>query len=213
MANKLLIELQYLGNIAYYQYLLQFDEIIIEKHENLVKASYRNRTEIASPNGILTLSIPIKGGRSKKQLYREVEIASEPDWKKIHWESFCTCYRSSPYFEFYEDELREFYEEKYTFLLDFNRRLHEWVCEQLGIDDTLHPHTDFRDTNGFADFRNTVHPKVAWQRDSSFKPSEYFQVFGEKLGFIPNLSILDLLFNEGPNSLQVLEQSIKADAK
>jgi len=210
--NKVLLTTAYWGPVQYYAKVLRHDEVWIEQDEHYNKQSYRTRCRIYGANGPLTLSVPVKKPSLKASI-KEVTLDYDTSWRKMHWKSIESAYRSSAFFEFYEDELREFYEEKYTFLLDFNRRLHEWVCEQLGIDDTLHPHTDFRDTNGFADFRNTVHPKVAWQRDSSFKPSEYFQVFGEKLGFIPNLSILDLLFNEGPNSLQVLEQSIKADAK
>lgn len=210
--SKVLLTTAYWGPVQYYSKVVQYNEVWVEQDEHYNKQSYRTRCAIYGANGPLTLSVPVKKPSSKAHI-KEVTLDYDTAWRKMHWKSIESAYRSSAFFEFYEDELREFYEEKYTFLLDFNKHLHEWVCEQLGIDATLHSHTDFRDTEGFADFRQAVHPKVAWQGDSSFNPAEYFQVFSEKSGFIPNLSILDLLFNEGPNSLQVLEQSVKVDAK
>ena len=104
MEKKLLIELPYLGNIAFYQLLTQFNEVYIERHEFFEKASFRNRCEIAGPNGKLVLSVPVVGGKDRKQYYREAKVAYEHTWLKDHWNSLCAGYRRSPYFEYYEDK-------------------------------------------------------------------------------------------------------------
>ncbi|MGM0552032.1 MAG: WbqC family protein [Bacteroidota bacterium] len=210
--SKVLLTTAYWGPVQYYAKVVQHDEVWIEQDEHYNKQSYRTRCTIYGANGPLNLSVPVKKPSSKAHI-KEVTIDYDTAWRKMHWKSIESAYRSSAFFEFFEDELRPFYEAKYTYLLDFNGYLHEWVCQQLGIDATLHAHTDFAATQGFADFRQTLHPKVDWHLDRQFSPAAYFQVFSEKEGFIPNLSILDLLFNEGPNSLQVLEESARADAK
>lgn len=202
MPKKLLIELQYLGNIAYYRHLLQFDEVWIEEQENFQKASFRNRCEIATPEGKKALSVFVKGGRSQRQLYKEVTIAHEHMWLKNHWQSLCSNYRSSPYFEYYESEFEAIFTKEYDKLFDWNRELFHLINDLLELNLKVHYTTSFE-----------KHPESCTDSRSLFMPNKevvlpdemkYTQVFESKTGFIPNLSIVDLLFAEGPNAISFL---------
>jgi hypothetical protein len=204
MAKKLLIELPYLGNIAFYKLLTNFDEILIEKHEFFQKSSYRNRCEISGPNGKLTLSIPIVGGKDKKQFYKETYISYEHPWLKDHWNSLCSAYRRSPYFEFYEDKFEAIYDKEYSHLFELNWALFELILSLLKISSKVSFTENYQKLveNDIADYRSYFLPKKEEKLAAN-----YWQVFQERTGFIENLSIIDLLFNEGPNSLEVLKKS------
>jgi len=210
--SRVLLTTAYFGPIQYYSKLVACHEAWLEQDEHYNKQSYRTRCNILGANGSLALSVPVKKPSSNAHI-TTVTVDYDTPWQKLHWKSIESAYRSSAFFEYYADELLPFFRKKYTYLLDMNAELHAWVCEQLGIDETMKPHTDYQEAEGFDDFRAVIHPKVDWSRDAAFSPAQYFQVFSDKMGFVPNLSILDLLFNEGPNSLQVLEQSVKAGAK
>ena len=203
MPKKLLIELPYLGNVAFYRYLLQFDEIQIEAHENFQKASYRNRCEIATPQGVQTMSVYVKGGRGKRQLYKEVQIAHDHHWLKVHWDSLQSNYRSSPYFEFYEDDFEAIYSKEYESLFEWNLDLFNLINELLNLDLKVSFTDKFeKNPEGVVDARSKFLPKHPGSVPEEIK---YTQVFNSKTGFFPNLSIVDLLFAEGPNALQFLK--------
>lgn len=204
MAKKLLIELPYLGNLAFYQLLTRYDEVYIERHEFFQKASYRNRCEVAGPNGRLTLSVPVVGGKDKKQYYNEVKISYEHPWLKDHWNSFTAGYRRSPYFEFYEDKFEAIYTKKHELLFDFNLDLFELTLELLKLPIKVQFTSNYQKDAGpeFDDYRSYFLPKK--NQDCAI---EYPQVFGERTGFLSNLSIADLLFNEGPHALQLIKNS------
>jgi len=203
MQDKLLIDLQYCGSIAYFQKLLEYKEVVFEKHEYFQKATYRNRCIVVGPNGLQNLSIQIKNGRAKKQLYKDVKIAYEHRWHHIHWQTLTSNYRSSPYFEFYEDYFEPFFEKEYENLFDFNLELFMLLNKLLGTEIKFSLTENFeKSPKNTDDLRSFFLPKT---KDVSFINTEYIQVFSSKVGFFPNLSILDLLFCEGPNAISFLK--------
>ncbi len=182
---------------------MQYPAIAIEQWENYTKKSYRNRCCIFGANGLLSISIPVIKATHKKVLSKNVKIAYDTNWQKLHKKSIESAYRSSPYYEYYLDDLDRFFTQKWTYLLDFNLEIHDQICHFLEIDNNYSLTQNFisMDSIDFDDFRNQIHPKNKTKQVHSeffFKP--YTQVFGDKHGFIHNLSILDLIFNLGPNA-------------
>ena len=203
--NKILLHPSYFGSIAHYVALVNSEEIVFEECDNYQKQTQRNRTYIYGANGKLLLNLPIlhSGPKGEKRLYKEIEIEHQFHTLKIHWKSLQSAYRTSPYFEFYEDELAPLFESKPKFLLDFNYQCSELILDCLQIDSAISKTTTFEvNPKNITDYRHLVNPK-----DNTIGSSfdSYIQVFKDKHGFIPNLSILDLLFAEGPNSLTYLE--------
>jgi len=204
MQTKIVLSTAYLGPIQYFSKLLKYDIAFIEQHENFTKQTYRNRCKIYGANGELSLSIPVKK-TSPKIKVKELLIDYDTNWQKLHWKSIESAYRSSPYFEFYEDDFKPFYEKKNKFLVDFNLEIQQVILEHLDIS------IDIKNTEHYAreldattdDFRDKIHPKKQ-VNDSEFNIISYTQVFQDKHGFVPNLSIIDLLFNEGPNAIGLL---------
>ncbi|NDW10843.1 WbqC family protein [Dysgonomonas sp. 520] len=202
----------YLAPIEYYSKFLVSDKIYIEKHENYQKQSYRNRCTILSANGKMPLSVPVVHSSALKCLTRDIRIADHGNWQHVHWNALVSAYNSTPFFEYYQDDFRPFYEKKYDFLFDFNEELQNLVLDLLDIDDVNIGYTDFyrKELDGAdSDFRDTIHPKKDWQQlDNEFISVPYYQVFEDRFGFTPNLSIADLLFNMGNESQIILRQSI-----
>lgn len=200
----------YNGPVQYFARLVREEEIILEQFDSYTKQTYRNRCRIVGPNGTLTLSIPVKRIKGTKTLFKDVRVDYDTPWNRIHWKSLVAAYASSPFFEFFEDELLSFYEEKFGFLVDLNARLLDKTMELMGISVSIKLSEKFVALCGKEDPRHFIHPKLnILEADPLFTPCPYHQVFEEKLGFQPNLSILDLLFNEGPDSLIVLKKSLK----
>lgn len=200
----------YNGPLQYFARLVKEEEILLEQYDSYVKQSYRNRCEIMGPNGILILSIPVKRKKGSKSLLKEIRIDYDTPWNKVHWKSLTAAYATSPFFEFFRDELMPFYEKKYDFLVDLNMALIELSLKMMGLQIPLSMSENFTAIKGEDDPRYFIHPKLdARIADPDYSQFPYHQVFEEKLGFYPNLSILDLLFNEGPGSLLVLKKSLK----
>ena len=175
-----------------------------------MKQTYRNRCVIVGANGTLALTIPTEKDDHPKVLMKDVRISDHGNWRHVHWNALESAYRNSPFFEYYADDFRCFYEKKYPFLWDFNQALCEVVCSLIDLHPKIEGTTDYQTelSDGVADFRQLIHPKIDYKEaDPSFHPLPYYQVFKEKFGFIPNLSIVDLLFNMGPESLLVLRDS------
>jgi hypothetical protein len=213
--DTILIELQYLPPIQYFAKLYQFNQLQLEAAENYVKGTYRNRCHIAGANGLQRLSIPLQKGKNRQQSIREVQISHHQNWVGEHWHSIKSAYGNSPFFEYYADELQPFYKMKYELLWDWNRDLLNKMMELLGVDCELLETTEFIKPEEFTvtqpglDFRNSIQPKISRHKeDAAFKNVSYGQVFIEKHGFLPNLSILDLLFCQGPNASEILRQSV-----
>ncbi|WP_134090336.1 WbqC family protein [Olivibacter sp. XZL3] len=183
-------------------YHVNGETILIEKFENFPKQTYRNRASIYSPNGKLDLIVPVMKGAKVHTVVKDVRISYESDWQRLHWMTLQTSYRRSAYFEYYEDDFAPFYKKKYTFLFDFNTELLTLLLRLLKMKKELAFTASYqKEYTGVHDFRSTIHPKQL-STDRHFRP--YFQVFDPKHGFLPNLSIVDLLFNQGPNSLNYL---------
>jgi len=207
---SLLIELQYLAPVQYYAKLCSGQSVLIEQHEHYTKRSYRNRTRILGTNGVMRLTIPLKKGKNEGQSIREVQIEYIQGWQQQHWQSIRSAYGKAPFFEHYSDELHPFFEKKYKFLFDFNFELMETLMTIIGISSDISLTKNYAHTppEGMLDLRNTIHPKERYHKvDAHYQSIPYAQVFQEKHGFVPDLSILDLLFCMGPQSSLVLEQS------
>lgn len=185
----------YLAPIEYYSALFRAERAIIEIYDNYQKQSYRNRCVIAGANGPLPLSIPIEKPETPKCQMKDIRIADHGNWRHLHWNAIVSAYNSTPFFEYYEDDFRPFYEKQHTFLHDFNEELRQLICRFIGIETPVSYTESFLQNvpDGTADFRETIHPKCK----SDFTTRPYYQVFSEKNGFLPNLSIIDLLFNMG----------------
>lgn len=208
----ILLSSAYLAPIQYYTKLLQCGAgtAYIEGCDSYTKQTYRNRCLISDANGPLALTIPTEKSTEGKCLMRDIRISDHGNWHHQHWNALEAAYRHTPFFQYYEDDFRPFYEKKIEFLYDFNWQLTELVCSLIGIDTSLQPTEVYQKSpDGMADFRHAITPKAAWQDDKDYRPAAYYQVFKEKHGFIPNLSIVDLLFNMGPESILILNESSK----
>jgi hypothetical protein len=190
--NNPLLSTAYLAPIEYYAILLQETDCSIELHEHFVKQSIRNRCDIYGSNGKLQLTIPKQRKGSSKTIIKEIQISYKQDWQKQHWTAIQSAYNSSPFFEYYQDELHPFFETKETLLVGFNQKLQKVILGLLQQEDNTSFTKEFQHQGSFSDFRNHKFKSKNLQR--------YDQVFMEKHGFIANLSILDLLFNLGPES-------------
>ena len=204
---NILIHPTYFPNIAHFVAIVKADKLTFEYDDNFLKQTYRNRTYIYTANGKLLLNIPVIHTQKNRQKYKDVKISQETNWQDHHWKSLLSAYSTSPFFEYYKDELVYLFKTKTNYILDFNLNCFEAICDCLQLD------LDYSKTDEYQkiiedaeDFRYLVNAK---SEEPEFEP--YSQVFDDKHGFINNLSILDLLFNEGPNALSYLEsQTISA---
>ena len=207
MGETVYLSTTYLGPVQYYCKLFSFDSVMMETNEHYLKQTYRNRCTIATANGTQSLSVPVENSPTDKCLIRDIRISEHGNWRHLHWKALVSAYGMSPFFEYYQDDFAVFYERKYPFLFDLNEQLRLTVCELLDIRPTVNFTTGYHITLP-NDYRETIRPKHAGP-DASFEPQPYYQVFQEKYGFLPNLSIIDLLFNMGTESVLVLQRSVK----
>lgn len=191
----------YFSPIYQFKQLLQAEEVVFEVFDNYQKQSYRNRFHIYNSNGFLSLSIPIKHNNGQRLLTKEALIENDFDWQKNHFRSLKNSYRSSPYFEYYEDDIAPLYEKPQKYLLDFLFKTQELSLELLQADLPFSKSTSYQDYTIEEDFRFMANAKLKQE----FPFTKYKQVFETKHGFIPGLSILDLIFNEGPNAISFLQ--------
>ncbi|PNQ72236.1 hypothetical protein C1T31_13000 [Hanstruepera neustonica] len=200
--SDILIHPTYFPNIAHFSAMVQADTVTFEWDDNFQKQTYRNRCYVYGANGKLSLNIPVIHTQKKRQKYRTVKIQNSEKWQRNHWKSLESAYRTSPYFEFYEDELKFLFETPVDNLYDFNLTCIETICDCLQIDLKTDKSVTYEKTSTTeTDFRFLVNAK----QETTMPFDNYIQVFADKHGFIGNLSILDLLFNEGPNSINYLE--------
>lgn len=205
-----LLSIAYLPPVQYITKFIAHKRVYIEMHENFQKQSYRNRCVIYGANGPLTLVIPVNKKRGRKNLITDIRIDYDADWQNIHWKSLVSAYQNSPFFQFYKDELNQLLFNREKFLVDFNLNLLNHINRLLNLNETYSLSEDYLSDSEVHDYRHSINPKKRLQRpDRSFQPVKYQQVFNEKFGFIPNLSVVDLIFNEGPNSHHILAASIK----
>ena len=199
------ISTAYLGPVQQYCKLFQYDTVHLETAENYLKQTYRNRCVIASPNGPLPLSVPIVKPDTLKCATRDIRISDHGNWRHLHWNALVSAYNMSAFFEYYADDFAPFYEKRFEFLLDFNESLRELVCSLIDLSPRI-IRTESYTADVANDFRETIRPKHE-AADPDFKPMPYYPVFSHKLGFFPYLSLVDLWFNAGPESLLVLRDS------
>jgi hypothetical protein len=192
----------YLPPVEYFTELNIYNpDFVIEKHEHFPKQTYRNRCNICSPDGLLTLVVPVVKGSKMHTPVKDVKISYDFRWQRLHWMSLQACYRRSAYFEYYEDDFAIFYEMKEPFLFDYNEKMLIMLLKLLKIKATIEYTKAYEaEYINLRDFRDSIHPKKA----SAFPQKPYYQVFEERQGFMQNLSIVDLLFNQGPQSLNYL---------
>ncbi len=200
---KVILNSVYLGNIQYYAAIKNADEVIIEVCDHYEKQSYRNRCEIYGANGLLKLIIPLER-RGKRIPVNSIKMDNEQRWRHEHWRSLASAYRSSPYFEYYEDHFEPFFKKEYERLSEFNQLLQEKILTLLQIDTPITYTTEYhKNYEGYLDLREKIHPRH--KPMEQIPPEGYTQVFEDKCGFIPNLSIVDLMFNEGPRGVLLLK--------
>lgn len=203
MHTSAIFPLFYLPPVNYFTALNANNyEFLLEKEEHFPKQTNRNRTKIYSPNGPLDLFLPVIKGSKYHTKMKDVKISYDFKWQRLHWLSLESCYRNSAYFEFYEDELAPFYQKKFDYLFDYNLEMLQWIFKQLKKTPELNftteysteftPENDYRSKNRFKELES----------GAAIKP--YYQVFEDRNGFIPNLSIVDLLFNQGPQAKHYL---------
>lgn len=197
---EILLSTAYFPPIQYYTCLSEADNIIIEAHENYSKQTYRNRCKIYSPNGIQVLSVPVERGSFHKVEISSLKIDYSRSWQENHLRALKTAYNSSAFYEFYIDEIRDIIMRNHKYLIDLNMEILKKSLSLLELEKNIAKTESYIDkSQSYRDLRNTIHPK---KDDSQFieKLDKYFQVFSVDNGFIPNLSILDLIFNMGPES-------------
>ena len=207
--DQILLHPAYFGPISQYVALAKSKKVIFENEDNYQKQTFRNRMYIYDSNGSLLLNIPIKHrnslGISKKakQKYKDIQIENDFDWQKNHWRALKNSYQTSPFFEFYEDELHPLYHKNFKFLMDFNYECLDFILDCLQFDISISKTNTYEQevNEEVKDFRYLIDAKSK----KNFKIDKYTQVFEAKHGFISNLSILDLLFNEGTNTLNYLQ--------
>ena len=210
----------YFGPVQWYQKLFRYPRVVIDVCDSYQKQTYRNRCLIAAANGVQALTVPVQSQRSDGGLPSAASpyVSSHGHWQHQHWQALQSAYGDSPFFEYYEDDLRPFFTEtdRWPLLYDFDEAIRRKLCELLDIQPCVVPPPiptplssgkerlsaalSPEGSAPFHDFRSAIHPKHA-APDADFQPRRYYQVYEQKHGFLPNLSILDLLFNMGPESV------------
>ncbi|MGB0788758.1 MAG: WbqC family protein [Marinirhabdus sp.] len=202
---KTLLHPGYFPSIATMAIVVQASGVVFETHDNYQKQTYRNRAHIAHSNGLLLLNVPVKHAKDgKRQKTNEVQLENNFPWQAQHLKSLQSAYRTSPYFEFYEDDLLPIFERPVTHLMALNISIFNLLIELIGIETPIERSTAYYKDPPQKDLRGLINPK----RGPAHIFEPYTQVFGERHSFLPNLSVLDLLFNKGPESLSYLQAQI-----
>ena len=206
MSERILLSAHYFPCIAYFAYLVKHPTALIDLGEHFTKQSFRNRCIIYTSNGPLTMSIPVI--KKNNTPMKDVRIDTKEDWKTKHWRAISSAYSSSPFFEFYCDDLEKTLFKDYENLSDLNSSLLHHICEELEIPKQFKiSQTYIESTKSDLDLRDRLHPKKSIPETNDFP--RYIQTFESKFGFKKNLSILDLLFHEGPESTNYLKKLLK----
>lgn len=193
-----LLSTTYFGPLQWYQKLYRYESVVIDQQETFQKQTYRNRCLIATTQGVQALTVPVVHDASNA--IRDIRISDHGNWRHLHWQALQTAYGDSPFFEYYEDDLRPFFTDRHwERLIDYNESIYQKMCELLDIQPKIVLSSCNHPLN-LSDFRQCINPKHPFE-DSDFQPRPYYQVYQQKYGFLPNLSILDLLFNMGPESI------------
>lgn len=214
--NPVILTSAYWPPVQYFTKLYAAPYVIMESHDHYVKQTYRNRCVIAGPNGALALTIPVEHEGTSRPVTGNMRISSHGNWRHLHWNALVSAYEKSPYFFYYADDFHVLYERPFERLVDFNEAIMKKVCELLDLHPAIKTFEAYyqAENNGCGqqpaelDLRETIRPKIDFHSDTHFHAFPYYQVFQQKNGFLPNLSVADLLFNMGPESRIVLRRSI-----
>ncbi|MBE0638183.1 MAG: WbqC family protein [Bacteroidales bacterium] len=202
--STVLLPIAYLPPLQWFVFLFTANKVLIEQHETYPKQTYRNRCVIATSNGKLSLTIPVIKINGNHTKTREIAISYQQNWQKLHWRALVAAYANSPFFLYYQDDLEPFYTKRFENLMKFNLELMKKIMELVGIEPEFELTTTFElNPSGILDLRDEITPKKPFML---FSLPDYYQVFQEKQGFIKGLSIIDLLFNMGPETVDVLKQ-------
>jgi hypothetical protein len=201
MAGKILVSTAYLPPVEYVSLISRADEVLVEKEENYLKQTYRNRCYILSAHGPQLLSVPVYLGSLHKTPVKDIRIDYSKRWQQVHTGAMTASYNSSPYFEFYFENIEKIISKNHEFLFDLNMELIKTLLEILKMKKTISYTTNFEPVGEMEnDFRYKITPK----EKSHFAVKKYFQVFNNGEGFVPDLSIIDLVFNMGPDAVDYL---------
>jgi hypothetical protein len=201
--GPVLLSSAYFPPVSYFVKIIQSNQVFIEAHENYLKQTYRNRCVILSANGPINLVVPIKHGPDLKTGIEEISIIYEQDWQRLHYRAIESAYRNSPYYDFYISDLMQFFKTEYAQLLELNTQILQTIFSILNISIPILNTSEYqKDSDIIKDFRYAISPKNG---SPVFNFKKYHQVFDDKYGFTPNLSILDLLFNMGPDTTEILQ--------
>lgn len=210
--NTAILSSAYFGPVQWYQKLARYERVLIDPLEPFQKQTYRNRCIIATTNGTQALTVPIVHqpltDTNQPPTMEDIRISDHGNWRHLHWNALVSAYGESPFFEYYADDLRPFFEQRWEFLFDFNLQITLKMCELLDISPNtsscpssfVQGNPQISDFYAGNDFRQSIRPKHPLP-DAEFQPKPYYQVFSHKHGFLPNMSILDLLFNMGNESI------------
>lgn len=211
MAETVLLSSAYFGPIQWYQKLNTYPKVLLEQYDHFVKQTYRNRCVIVTTQGAQTLTVPVERTGGEKCLMKDIRISDHGNWRHLHWNALMSAYGDSPFFEYYADDIRPFFEKRWDYLFDFNLEITQTLCELLDIHPNISLTDEYIPSEGegirqlqWDDYREAIRPKHPVD-DPLFTPKKYWQVFQQKLGFLPNMSVLDLLFNMGNESLFFLD--------
>ena len=199
--KNILLTSAYFAPLAWYMPLVKGANVCMEQHDNFIKQTFRNRCIITGPNGRQVLTVPVEKNPKGKTPMRDVRISDHGNWRHLHWNALESSYGKSPFFEYYADDLRPFFEQRWDYLFDYNEEIRQKICQLLQIDEKVSYSSEYLQgehiTDGILDLRSLAEPSVLEQQPCP----PYYQVFSQRHGFTPNLSILDLLFNLGPEAL------------
>lgn len=210
--TECILSTTYFGPVQWYQKLYRYSHVLIEQYETFPKQTYRNRCLIATTNGVQALTVPVHHASEPSSLHPSPvtlhqKISDHGNWRHLHWQALQSAYGESPFFEYYEDDLRPFFTERnWEYLIDYNDAICRKMCELLDIHPNISltkaytPSAIHLPLSTSNDFREAINPKHPIE-DAEFTPRPYYQVYQKKHGFLPNLSILDLLLNMGPESI------------
>lgn len=207
MSQSIIVEPHYWGSVAFFQALLKSESVTLDVHSNFKKGTFRNRCQIMGPNGLLNLSVPLVKGKDQHTIMEKVQISYTENWRKDHWQSLVSSYRRSAYFEFYEDDIAPVYQKEWTTLKELNQATTDIVLRLLKKKIDVHYTEKYISNSEWAgeDIRDAIHPNLQKMTlETNFPP--YQQVFMDRMEFLPNLSVLDLLFNMGPRAIDYILQ-------